>query len=173
MPTTTGDEVFAYLHDFVQNKTAVMTALASLPMPLRVYIPGVTPETAARLGSAILEAEPVSIADIVRRSRCVVHHGGGQLAAACIASGIPQVILSKELDNRIAGGFVAAHGLGETCWLNDATTEWIATAIDRACNDSALRDRCQSLAPDYRRRWFSEDAAAMIAKRVLDLLPAR
>ena len=51
------------------------------------------PDTAAAIKHTL-----VPVADIVTRSRCVLHHGGTQLSAICIATGTPQVILSKFLD---------------------------------------------------------------------------
>jgi len=171
-PAVPGDEVFVYLHGFVQENEPVMAALAAMPGPVRAYLPDLLPEAAARLGSFVLEPEPVPIADIIRRSRCVIHHGGPQLTAACLAMGLPQVVLSKEMDNRVAGAYVAANGLGDACWLADATTEWLSAAVDRARGDADLHARCRAAAPDFLRRWFSQDGAKMIADRVLALLPS-
>jgi UDP:flavonoid glycosyltransferase YjiC (YdhE family) len=173
VPTEPGNEVFLYLHGLVQNSEPAMAALAAIKAPVRAYLPDLRPESVARFSAFTLEPEPVSIEDIVRRSRCVIHHGGPQLTAACLAMGVPQVVLSKELDNRVSGSYVAANGLGETCWLPDATSEWISAAISRVLEDVELKARCRAAAPDFLARWFSQDGAKMIADRVLQSLGTR
>lgn len=166
-----GDEVFVYLQGFAVRAPEVMTALLTLRRPVRAHIPDLAPEDRTLLtGAGVVVADDIlPMAQIVERSRCVLHHGGVGLTAACLSAGLPQVILSKQPDNRAAGEFVAREGLGEHCGFSDATADWIAAAIRRAYGDEALRSECRTRAPDFD-RWFAFDPAERVAQEALRLL---
>jgi UDP:flavonoid glycosyltransferase YjiC (YdhE family) len=93
----------------------------------------------------------------------VLHHGGVGLAALCLSAGLPQVILSKQLDNRTAGSFVAAEGLGAHARLDAAGTDWIAWETRRARDDADLRARCRARAPEFD-GWFGPDPTLAVAE---------
>lgn len=168
-PDKPGDEVFVYLHGFIQDHPRVIEALAALDMPVRAYIPNLTTETRAKLAPLVLEEHPVPVKDLFARARCVLHQGGEQLACACLAVGVPQVILSTWLDTRVSGGFVKARGFGDTCLMADATTGWVLDAVRRAYGDADLHARCRAAAPEFR-KWFDVDPTAIVARRICDLL---
>lgn len=169
-PVTLGErnELFVYIHGFAQRNEPLMAALAALDLPARAYIPGITAETRRRLASLDIHDEPVPVAEIVARSGAVLHHGGVQLTAVCLATGTPQVVLTKELDNRIAAAYVEAQGLGLGRELDGATTEWIDAAIRRACGDDEMRRRCAAAAPAFYAKWFARDPSELLASYVLE-----
>ena len=162
-------EVFVYLHGLVQEHPAVIDALTAFGAPTRAWIPDLTTASRARLAGLTLEDRPVPVKDIFARSRVVVHQGGEQLTSACLAAGVPQVILSTWLDTRVTGGFVKAHDLGDTAPIADATTDWLIAAVRRCYADEVLRARSAAAAPRYR-DWFEIDPMAMIAERACRLL---
>ncbi len=168
-PEREGSEVFVYLHGLVQDYPAVIDALAALEFPTRAYIPDLTEASRRKLAGVILEDQAVPIKEIFARARCVVHHGGEQLTSACLAAGVPQVILSTWLDTRVTGGFVKAKELGETSRIGDATTEWVTAAVRRCYRDEALRSRCKAEAPSFR-AWFDVEPTAIVAARICQLL---
>lgn len=170
-----GAEVFVYLQGFAARMPAVMAALPALGLPIRAHIPdlGAGDREALLRAGAILEDAPVPAARLVERSACVLHHGGVGLAALCLAAGLPQVVLSKQLDNRTAGAFVAAEGLGAHARLHEATTAWIVGETRRARDDAGLRARCRRRAPAFH-GWFGPDPTLTVAgeaRRLLGLPP--
>jgi hypothetical protein len=171
-PSREGNEIFVYLHGFVQSHAAIMDALAALAggeMQVRAYIPHITDRARKILVNVAIEDRPVPVKDIFARSRVVVHHGGEQLTSACLAVGIPQVIVGKESDNRVNGTYVKNIDLGEYCWYADATKEWIVEAVGRCLHDDALRARCRAAAATYR-KWFETEPSEIIAARICQLL---
>ncbi len=162
-------EVFVYLHGLAQNYPAVLDALAALGLPVRAYIPGLSAAARQKLSGLVLEDQAVPVSDIFARSRVVVHQGGEQLTSACLAAGVPQVILSTWLDTRVTGGFVKAHELGDTMRINEVTTDWLTVAIIRCYTDAALRDRVAAAAPRFR-PWFDVDPMAIVAERACALI---
>src|SRR5665213_1510263 len=168
-PQGEGNEVFVYLHGLVQEYPPVLDALAALEVPTRAYIPNLTETSRVKLANIQLEDNPVPVKQIFARARCVVHQGGGQLTAACLAVGVPQVILSTWFETQIAGGFVKANDLGDSCQMGDATAAWVTAAVDRSYHEEALRSRSKAAAPRFR-KWFDGDPTAIVAARVCHLL---
>lgn len=166
-----GEEVFVYLQGSGARLGGVLPALLSLRRPIRAHIPDLDPadrDLLVRTG-AVLEPEPLPIGLIVERSRCVLHHGGVGLTAACLSAGLPQVVLSGQLDQRSGGAFVAREGFGEHRGLADATTGWIVEATRRAYDDEALRLRCLARAAGFD-AWFEPDPARTVAEAACQLL---
>lgn len=166
-----GEEVFVYLQGSGARFGGVLPALLSLRRPIRAHIPDLDPADRDLLvrNGAILEPEPTPVRRIVERSRCVLHHGGIGLTAACLSAGLPQVIVSGQLDQRTAGDFVAGEGLGEHRHLADGTTGWIVEATRRAYDDDVLRLRCLARAAGFD-AWFEPDPARTVAEAVCWLL---
>ena len=166
-----GAEVFVYLQGFAARLPAVMAALLSLGRPMRAHIPDLDPGDRALLVRAgvALEDDPVPAAALVARSACVLHHGGVGLAALCLSAGLPQVVLSKQLDNRTAGAFAAAADLGAHARIDEAGTAWIVAETRRARDGAALRARCRARAPEFD-AWFGPDPTLTVAQTAFRLL---
>ena len=163
-----GNEIFVYLHGFVQSSAEAMETLRALPAPTRLYMPGLTPANRALFAAErfTVEDRPVPLDLILKRSRCVVHHGGAQLTTACLAAGIAQVILAKEQNNEIAGRFVAGRGLGFATGIGTATGRWLIDAIGRASGDPEMRARCVADRPEFL-AWIARDPSAIVADALL------
>jgi hypothetical protein len=162
-------EVFVYLHGLAQDYPAVLDALTALGLPIRAYIPGLSAASRQKLSGLVLEDRAVPVKDIFARSRVVLHQGGEQLTSACLAAGVPQVILSTWLDTRVTGGFVKAHDFGDTMRITEATADWLIAAVTRCYTDAAVRARVAAAAPRFR-PWFDVDPMAIVAERACALL---
>jgi hypothetical protein len=166
-----GDEVFVYLQGFGPRAISVMTALLAVRRPVRAHILDLDPHSRSLLvnSGVILEDESLPIGQIIERSRCVLHHGGVGLTAACLSAGLPQVILSKQPDNRASGEFVSRQGLGEHHGFWDATTAWIVDATRRAYDDEVLRSECRARAAEFD-QWFEFDPTQRVASEACRLV---
>jgi UDP:flavonoid glycosyltransferase YjiC (YdhE family) len=170
IPLAQGGEVFVYLQGQVQDRPEIMAALRAIDRPARIYITNLSPAERAKFpASAAIERQAVPPAEILRRSRCVVHHGGPQLTAICLAAGLPQVILARELDNETSGRFVHARGLGAAEHMVRATTEWLLHWVRRTHDDAALKQRCEAAAPEFA-AWFAADPTRIVADAALRLV---
>lgn len=164
-----GTEVFAYLHGFLQQSPQVMESLVRLPCPTRLHMPGLAPEWRARMPAhVVVEAAPVPPAEIVARARAVLHHGGQQLTALCLAAGLPQIILAKEATNLLAGKLVVGRGLGHACHVGALTRDWIPRNVDAVFADAAMGARAREAARDYA-AWFGDDPTHRVADAALAL----
>jgi hypothetical protein len=171
--SATRQEVFVYLHGFVQHREPIMEGLLAIKHPVRAFIPGLTAENERRLEARgiLVESAPVAIDDILARSRCLVHHGGPNLTVLGLAAGLPQVILAKEFDNRTSAVFVEQRGLGFGTILGQASSGYLAAAVHRAHSDEALRHACIAAAPAFR-EWLYPDPTAFVAQAICALVDA-
>ncbi len=87
----------------------------------------------------------------------VVHHGGAGTTAAGLRAGIPSIIVPFFFDQPFWGKRVAELGVGPNpIPINKLSVERIATAIERAISDNAMRRRAAELGERIR----SEDGVA-------------
>jgi rhamnosyltransferase subunit B len=166
-----GSEVFVYLHGFAIRRPNVIAALLTLERPIRAHVVDLNPDDRASLTAAgvAIEERPIPVPDLLQRTGCILHHGGVSLTAVALATGLPQVILSKQLDNRVAGEFVEREGLGVHRPLAQATAGWIIASVGRGFDDEALRCRAWERAPEFE-AWFGPDPTEQVAAAALDCI---
>ncbi len=177
-----GEEVFAYLNSLGASAEDVLNGIAGSERPVRLHLGGqaraiveaMPGEVRQRLVSrgVVLEAAPVPLPAILERSRCVLHHGGVQMTSACLAAGLPQVILPKEEENMRTGSFVAERRLGFSRPLHEADAGWVARSIRRAFDDADMASRCRAGRPDFA-AWVAEDPTETVAREAQRAIGAR
>ena len=59
-----------------------------------------------------LTDQPVNLPTVLPRCRAVVHYGGHGLAAAAIAAGLPQIVVSTDFEKWLIGRKIEAEGAG-------------------------------------------------------------
>ena len=88
----------------------------------------------------VLEAAPH--AWLFPRMAAVVHHGGAGTTAEGVRAGVPSIIVPFVLDQPFWGARIKALGVGpDPIPQKQLTAERLATAINRAVSDSAMRQR--------------------------------
>lgn len=95
-----GEEVFVYCSSQELQRPGLVDALERLPMPRRGFLLQATPEVSARLAASgmVLESSPVPVADIVRRSRLLLHAGQHGMLSMGLLAGLPQVAVPQNLE---------------------------------------------------------------------------
>ncbi len=165
-----GDEVFAYFSDTMSRPERLYDALARLARPVRLHIPNLAPDVAARLagGGVIVEPRPLAIASIAEKSRLVVSHGGLGFVSMTLAAGLPQLILAPDLEKSLIGRAVQALGVGRLLDWRAAQAERIAAAAEDLAADEATRRRASALADDLAPElvagsaaWFADEAVRL------------
>lgn len=169
VPLSRGEEIFAYLHDLVQGSDAFMQALHDVRRPMRLFIPGLSKAYRDSLGArgVVVEDRSVPASTLVARARCVLHHGGTQLTTLCLAAGVPQLVLAKELDNELCGRFVVGRGLGVENHVARVTADWVTEHMRAVFDDDAMKRRALEAAPEFA-EWIREDPSKIVARAALE-----
>ncbi|WP_188608137.1 nucleotide disphospho-sugar-binding domain-containing protein [Chelatococcus reniformis] len=142
----------------------VVAGLIRMDGPVRAGIPGL-PERERRLlgeGGAVIGDAPAPLPQLLRRSRVLVHHGGPELAGACLAAGVPQVILAQADEGHLTGAYVRDRGLGAYQDVALATTGWLVDCVRHARSDE-IATACRAFAPTAQ-AWYGDDPALLVAR---------
>jgi rhamnosyltransferase subunit B len=144
---TEGEEIFVYFSETAPRAERIFDALGRLGARVRLHVPNLPAAARERLAAAgvIIEAEPLPVAEIARRSRLVVSHGGLGFVSMTLAAGLPQLVLALDLEKRLNGEQVSRLGVGVVMRWQDATPDGIVAAIERVSADAATRNRAQAL----------------------------
>jgi sterol 3beta-glucosyltransferase len=96
-----------------------------------------------------------------------VHHGGMGTTAAGLRAGVPSVIVPHGFDQPFWARRVEEVGVGVRCgWCSELTAVELASALETATADAALRQRAGALAE----RIHAEDGVGQAVALIQDFL---
>lgn len=166
-----GDEIFVYFSTDERNDSALMEALTGLGMPVRLYMPAIPDDLAARLGAAgvLIERQPVPLERIAQRSRIMLH--AGQHGSLCMALGLglPQVAFPQHLEHLYHARRAAEFGTVTIFERHQRDVAAIRDTIRQAHADAGLLKRARALSDDLYPDLFG-DIGALVRARLLPLL---
>lgn len=159
-------DVFCYLHDspYVSRLDEIADCLRGLPAPVVAYLPGLAGAVRDRLrrkGVNVLDA-PAEVARQLVRSRLVVHSGGHGIAAAALLAGVPQVILSSDIEKLLTAQALMRRGIAYQLDYARAEVESVRAGILAALDDPVL-EREAIRAADEHEGYRSRDVVSEIA----------
>lgn len=131
---------FAYLHRESLANDAVISALPRLPPPVNLCSPSIDEATARSLtaGGVRIFREFVDLADAIPVYRMVLHQSGVGLASMALAAAIPQLALTRHIENVLTGHALQRSGVGAALFLDTATAQEILAAANRLTEDPAV-----------------------------------
>src|SRR5262249_11773097 len=149
-----GEELFVYFNTPARRPDVLWQGLVNARLPTRVYDPTIGEEGAATLAKQGLTIErgPIPFADIARRSRMVMSHGGLGFASSALAAGIPQVILPLDQENRLTAEALVELGAGRKVGLEQPEAGSVTQVLRAAWTDAGLRARASDVASGFRAR---------------------
>ena len=171
-----GNEIFVYFSTVEGDDPAILEAIASVDLPMRVVMPGIEPAFASRLASrgVAVEQSPLPHQAIAGRSRMIVH--AGQHGATCLglALGLPQVALPCQSEQ--SANAVRVEAMGSLVRFGQPRTDAaaIAAAIQRVYADTCMAQRARDLAQSLRPALVGDTPALVrtTVRRVLELTVA-
>lgn len=107
--------IFVYLSSGYDVPRGLVDALRPFAGRLRMHAPGLAAEQRANLAGAgaRIDSGPLVLADVLPSCRLVVHSGGSGLACEALLTGIPQLILSRQIEQTLNGRALRHAGVGE------------------------------------------------------------
>lgn len=166
-PHGDGARVLVYLEPKHSEFTALMSALAGLPVRALVYAKGLSTEAAARLAGPRIqfENEPVHMADALAQARLVISHGGQGTVTATALAGRPQLVINRHMEQVMTGRRVSQLGIGLAVKPGDRP-DW-AALVRRLLDDVHFTNSAQALASRY-----AGQTAETTAAHIADLIEA-
>jgi hypothetical protein len=149
--------IFAYLSRGYRLRQEIPDALLTHAGRLRIHAPELSDQ----------EARTLTLAS----SSLVIHLGGSGLAAEALMAGIPQLILSMQIEQWLTGSALQRAGLGRLVAAYDPAAK-IAPQIDAMLEDPAIVRRAIDAGQRYRELYRRADGPATFertAGKLLDL----
>ncbi len=135
--------IFAYFADGRTIRPDVIVALKALGGRLRVYGPGLSAAQIGELSTAgaIIEVTPLRLETELATTRLLIHLGGLGVASAALAAGVPQLVLSVDIEKDLYGQALETAGVGRLIKIHDAAARISSGFIEELVQDDQVSAR--------------------------------
>lgn len=165
--TADATTIFCYFSHGYALHPDLPRALLAHADRLEIHAPELPDAEAGALqrAGASIATEPVAPMRALASASHVVHFGGSGLAAEALAAGIPQLILSMQVEQDLNGSALQDAGLGRLVRAWDPATRLPATLLDDLLQDTRLAGRAAQAGAEHR-AWLEATDAAAAFKRI-------
>jgi uncharacterized protein DUF6065/EryCIII-like glycosyltransferase len=163
--------IFCYLSRGFEIPDDVPEALAAVAPRLRLIAPDLDAGRATALksaGATILPFLP-NLAEELSGARLVVHFGGAGLAGEALTAGVPQLVLSRDIEKDLTGQALAEAGAGRMLMLHRPDVRLSSADIETLAADDTIATRAAELG-EVLRAVLVEDPLASFERDCLKLL---
>jgi hypothetical protein len=163
---------FAYLAGDSPNLPLVLHGLSCSSIDMDVYVRDTQPGWHARNrrpGIALLE-ERQNLVERLPGTAVLLHHGGIATTHEALWAGVPQLLLTKTLEQALTGRAIAEAGIGFTAPARGArVADWIVQAVWRATRDPKIAEAAAARGAQLRQD-FPTGSHHVILAHVADVL---
>ena len=165
------DEVFIYFSTDEHDDAPLMSAIANLGVPTRLYMPGVPDALAHTLSQAgvLIERQPLPITQIAARAKLMVHAGQHGVMCMALGIGLPQVAFPRHLEHLYHAQRTRALGTLSLVPRDIRDPDQMRATILAAYHDNATRTLARHRATQLRPSLLG-DARALIRQQIGPLL---
>jgi len=150
--------IFAYLSRGYPLHREIPDALLAHARQLHIHAPELSDQEVRTLthAGAMVYRNPATSAQALASSSLVIHLGGSGLAAEALMAGIPQLILSMQIEQWLTGAALQRAGVGRLVAAYDHDAR-IAPEIDAVLDDSAIAHRASEAGRQHRELYRCAD----------------
>lgn len=164
---------FAYLAADCPNLAKILHGLSCSGATVDAFVRGTNEAwgQAQARPSVVLHREPQDMFQQLTRVRVLVHHGGNATTHQGLWAGIPQVILSKTLEQTVTGRAVQGAGAGFILSPgHDGIADLVTMAVFRTSREEGLAAKARAVGEKLRAE-FPAGSLPLIQAHVEALLP--
>lgn len=164
--------IFAYLRRHGKLRPSVAEALVPFAERLRIFGPGLSAEAAAALArhGAQVEATPPPLVTALAPVRLFIHLGGPNAAAEAVAAGVPQLVLSVDIEKDLNGQAIERAGIGRLVKIHDPAANVSTELIASMLQDDGLAARAAELGATHRALLRQSDPLGKFERDCLELI---
>jgi UDP:flavonoid glycosyltransferase YjiC (YdhE family) len=166
------EQVFVYLSSDGTEWPSIYEALIPVAKRLRVHAPLLLRSGLDQLAAAgaRIDMEPQPLAGILASSRLVIHHGGSGVAAQALAAGVPQLVLSRHIEQDLNGEALERAGVGRLIKPHQQRTHLEPGLISSLVADEIMAAQAETIGSDLRGFMARHDALDHCEAVCMDLL---
>ena len=167
--------VFAYLSSGYQPHPSVFDALRPLAAALRIHAPKLSSGQLAELRALGAQVDAIAppLHDVLPQARLVVHNGGSGVASEALLAGVPQVVLSAQIEQDLNGAALQRAGVARLVRTHEPGLSLSPELLRDAMADPALLREAADMAVYCRDFAKAADAPARSEDVCLRLLQVR
>jgi UDP:flavonoid glycosyltransferase YjiC (YdhE family) len=164
--------VFAYLRQHSSLQPSVAEALVPFAERLRIFGPGVSAEAIAALArrGAQVETAPPPLASALASVRLFIHLGGLNAACEAIAAGVPQLVLSVDIEKDLIGQAIEQAAIGRLIKIHDPAAKVSPEFIAGMVQDDGLAARAAEVGASHRELLRQSDALGKFERECRELM---
>ena len=164
--------IFVYLSSGYALHLSLFAALRPFAARLRIHATGLPLAQLEELrrAGAHIDAGPVPLADILPATCLIVHNGGPGAAAEALVAGVPQLVLSAQIEQDFNGQALERAGVAKSVRVYEPGAEISAGLVGAMSRDAALAARAALQAERYRACLATMDALGACERICLKLL---
>jgi len=175
-PTARRDDaetILAYFSAGADARPDLVEALRSLAPRLRLFAPGFSAVNRASLAQAgaRVEERPIAFDEALAGSRLAIHVGSNGVAAEALAAGVPQLVLSLDIEKELTGGALERAGAGKLVKLYDPAASLSGDMIAALAVDAGIAERAADLGRSHRQALLERASLPTFEAACLRLLP--
>ncbi len=166
--------IFAYLSGGYALHPAILEALKPLAARLRLHAPNL-PEPQIdqfRRAGARIDAAPEPLADILPSTALLVHRGGPGSAAEALVAGVPQLVLSAQVEQDFNGEALQQAGVARLIRTYEAGACVSCEDIEALSSDATLAAQAAAVGASHRDFLQTRNALSTCERSCLRLLAA-
>jgi len=164
--------IFAYLSRGYPLHPDLVRALQASAPKLHIHaadLPDADAKTLKQAGATVA-SEPVVAADALAGASLVIHFGGSGLAAEALAAGVPQLILSMQIEQQLNGAALQRAGVGRVISAYDPGARIPAGTIGDLLQDAVVARRAAEVGREHREWLQGRDVLARLVAESRRLL---
>ena len=164
--------IFAYLRKDANLRGDVADALRPFASRLHAFGAAISGAQAADLTrrGARIDVSPPPLARALAASRLFVHLGGTTSATEALAAGVPQLVLSVNVEKDLNGEALERAGTGKLMRMYDPGTTLAPDHIEAMLQDEESAARAAALGASHREFLSGRDALGKFEQDCLRLL---
>jgi UDP:flavonoid glycosyltransferase YjiC (YdhE family) len=166
------DSIFVYLSSGYALHPSLFAALRPFAARLRIHATGLPLAQVEELrrAGAHIDARPVPLTDILPTTCLIVHNGGPGVAAEALVAGVPQLVLSAQIEQDFNGQALESAGVAKFMRVYEPGADISAELIGAMSRDDALAARAALQAERHRAYLATMDALGACERICLRLL---
>ena len=154
--------IFVYLSEGYKLPENLSGALAKVAGNVRIFAPALESGQLSELArhGAQIEGAAIPLRNVLALARLVVHSGGSGVSSEALAAGVPQLILSSQIEQSLNGEALQRAGVGHLVNAYDLSNPMPSHLIAALSENEALASRAAE-AGQWHRKYLSEKNVAL------------
>jgi UDP:flavonoid glycosyltransferase YjiC (YdhE family) len=165
-------EILVYISMWPATRTRILEPLAAVAKHVRVYAPGLPSGELQRLASFGMRVEtgPFRLADELASARLIVHLGGAGVSCEALIAGVPQLVLSIDIEKELTGAAIERAGIGKLLRIHDPAVSLSTDTMESLLSGGGIANQAQEVGSSHRQMFQNADPLSDFETNCVDLM---